>query len=125
VLKYAVVVVVAIAALAGCAGSSSKAVACKAKIYFEIGATQTQIDAVRTQLERDTQVAEFRLLTKEAALAKLRKRYPKLVENLTYNPLPDTFEVTLKDKDDADEFVRELTGVRGVDTVRSCIIPLP
>ena len=26
----------------------------------------------------------------------MRKRYPELVENLPYNPLPDAFEVTPK-----------------------------
>ena len=44
-------------------------------------------------LARDHRVKRIKYVSKEEALGRMRKRYPELVENLTYNPLPASFEV--------------------------------
>jgi len=58
-------------------------------------ATEKQIDAVRVQLESNPQVRKGGVVfvTKEEALARMKKTNPGLVEDLAFNPLPDAFEV--------------------------------
>ena len=44
-------------------------------------------------LARDARVKSFKYVSENDALGRMRKRYPELVENLLYNPLPASFEV--------------------------------
>ena len=62
--------------------------------------TNAQINSVRERLERDPRVKEVRFISKDEALAMMKKRTPDLVEDLTFNPLPDAQEVVPKDPDD-------------------------
>jgi cell division transport system permease protein len=55
--------------------------------------TVKQVEHVRLMLARDARVKTFKFVSEEDALSRMRKRYPELVENLTYNPLPASFEV--------------------------------
>ncbi len=57
-------------------------------------ATQAQINAVRAKLVSMPEVKEVEFITKDEALATMRKRRPELVENLTSNPLPPSYRVT-------------------------------
>jgi cell division transport system permease protein len=55
--------------------------------------TAKQVEKVRLMLARDARVKRIRYISENDALVDMRKRYPELVENLTYNPLPASFEV--------------------------------
>ena len=55
--------------------------------------TAKQVEKVRLMLARDARVKRIKYISENDALADMRKRYPELVENLTYNPLPASFEV--------------------------------
>ncbi len=55
--------------------------------------TAKQVEKVRLMLARDARVERIKYISENDALADMRKRYPELVENLTYNPLPASFEV--------------------------------
>ena len=56
-------------------------------------ATPKEVEGVRMMLARDARVKRHRYISENDALSRMRKRYPELVENLTYNPLPASFEV--------------------------------
>ena len=56
-------------------------------------ATVKQTEQIRLMLARDARVEKITYVSKEEALERMRKRYPELVEDLTYNPLPPSFEV--------------------------------
>ncbi len=64
-----------------------------AKVYFKTDATARQIDHVRILLAKDSDVKSYTFVSKEAALAQMRRQYPDLVRNLSYNPLPASYEV--------------------------------
>jgi cell division transport system permease protein len=62
--------------------------------------TPLQINSVRERLERDPRVAQVRFVSKEEALEIMKERTPDLVEDISFNPLPDSQEVTPKNPDD-------------------------
>jgi cell division transport system permease protein len=68
-------------------------------VYFcttlkcEKEATPKQIDAVRAQLASDPRIESFSFISKNDALAEMKKKYPELTENLARNPLPAAYEV--------------------------------
>jgi cell division transport system permease protein len=55
--------------------------------------TGKQVEHVRIVLANDERVKKITFISAEEALQRMKKRYPDLVENLTYNPLPPAFEV--------------------------------
>jgi cell division transport system permease protein len=89
------------------------------KVFFVDDVTPKQVDAVRVHLEQDDRVKEFQFVSKDEALARMRKRYPELTANLPSNPLPASYEVLPKDADDvkaiaADLRQQKLAGVERV-----------
>jgi cell division transport system permease protein len=56
-------------------------------------ASEAQIEAVRRQIEGISQVKSFKFVSKDEALNEMRKRTPELTENLTGNPLPNSYQV--------------------------------
>jgi len=64
------------------------------KVYFHQDASPKQINAVRVKLEGNADVKTFTFVSAEEALRRMRKKYPELVENLSGNPLPPSYEVT-------------------------------
>ena len=84
------------------------------KVYFctdstcKSGATDKQINAVRAKLDADPLVEEVVWVPKAEALERMRKLQPEIVENLPGNPLPDAFEVTPVDGENAKEIGRNL-----------------
>ena len=71
-------------------------------------ATPKQVEKVRLILAKDERVKSFTFIPAEEALARMRKRYPELVENLTYNPLPASFEVIPAKAEYTDDIKRDL-----------------
>ena len=57
-------------------------------------ATEPQINRVRVYLEQMPEVKSVEFVSKEEALAIMRKKTPDLVENLASNPLPPAYEIT-------------------------------
>ena len=71
-------------------------------------ATPGQINAVRAKLDADPLVKDLTWVPKAEALERMRKLQPEIVENLPGNPLPDAFEVTPVDGENAKEIGRNL-----------------
>ena len=90
-----------------------------AKVYFLPDATPKQIDAVRVRLETNPLVKDFDFVSKQEALKRMRDRFPNLVENLTSNPLPATYEIKPVRGEDLDEIAASFKplppGVEEVD----------
>jgi cell division transport system permease protein len=71
-------------------------------IFIADTATPKQIDQLRVFLESDDRVKPggIDFITKEEALAIMRKRAPELTANLASNPLPPSFDVVPKRGED-------------------------
>ena len=84
------------------------------KVYFctestcEKPASTGQINAVRAKLDADPLVGKVTFVSKGEALERMRRLQPEIVENLPGNPLPDAFEVTPGDGEDAKQIGRNL-----------------
>jgi cell division transport system permease protein len=57
-------------------------------------ATRRQENAVARKLSANPLVKHWHFVTKEQALAEMKRREPALTRDLPYNPLPDSIEVT-------------------------------
>jgi cell division transport system permease protein len=66
------------------------------KVYFTSTATPKQEAAVGNFIRTDERVQKYTFVSSERALVIMRKKFPELVRNLSYNPLPDSFEVIPK-----------------------------
>ena len=82
-------------------------------------ATRAQIDAVRAKLVSMPEVKSAEFISKEDALAIQRERTPRLVENLTTNPLPASYKVVPRRGEDVARIASRLepvpTGVAKVN----------
>jgi cell division transport system permease protein len=84
------------------------------KVYFctestcDKPASTAQINAVRAKLDSDPLVGKITWVSKAEALDRMRRLQPEIVENLPGNPLPDAFEVTPGDGEDAKQIGRNL-----------------
>jgi cell division transport system permease protein len=91
------------------------------KVYFAPSATEAQIRNANVKLEGQSDwVKKVDFVSKEEALERMQKRYPKLVDaaNLAGNPLPASLEVTPTHAEFADEIDRSLIPhPAGVDRV--------
>jgi cell division transport system permease protein len=103
------------------------------KVYFctageaacKRDASGKEVERVRLWLATDERVKRFTFISADAALEQMRKRYPELVANLTYNPLPPSFEVIPVKAEYTDDIKRELlvsgpggTKPSGVETIK-------
>jgi cell division transport system permease protein len=66
------------------------------KVYFTNNATGKQIDHVRIALADNNQIKTYKFISKQDALKQMKRKFPKLVENLAYNPLPASYEIIPK-----------------------------
>jgi cell division transport system permease protein len=82
------------------------------KVFFEQDASPQQVNAVKLTLtEMDDLVPAngIKFVSKEDAIEIMRQRTPELVENLTSNPFPPSYEVRPTRAEDADDIVNRLT----------------
>jgi cell division transport system permease protein len=82
------------------------------KVFFEQDASPQQLNTVRLTLtEMDDLIPPngIKFVSKEDALELMRQRTPALVENLTSNPFPPSYEVRPARAEDADDIVNRLT----------------
>jgi cell division transport system permease protein len=70
--------------------------------------TGKQVEQVRIVLANDERVKKITFISAEEALQRMKKRYPDLVENLTYNPLPPAFEVVPTKAEFTDDIKRTI-----------------
>ena len=79
-------------------------------VFIQEGVTSKQVDELRVLLESDERVKEggITYISKEKALAIMRKRSPELTENLASNPLPASFDVLPKRGEDTEEIARNV-----------------
>jgi cell division protein FtsX len=72
---------------------------CVVRIYFctkelcDTAATREQIGRVQRRLREREDVYSVRFVSKDAALAQMRKLHPAMVEQLPMNPFPDLLRV--------------------------------
>jgi cell division protein FtsX len=71
------------------------------KIYFGPSATSRQIARTVAAVRAEHGVKAVSLITRKAALAYERRRYPSLVAGLAYNPFPDSIAVRVNGSDAA------------------------
>jgi cell division transport system permease protein len=90
------------------------------KVYFTQDATAKQINAVAARLDRDPRVKKYTFVSKDEALARMKKRYPDLFKAgaLPSNPLPASEEVEPRKAEYADAIYRSfLPHPSGVDNL--------
>ena len=78
------------------------------KVFFVDDVKPKEVDAVRIYLEKDDRVKEFQFVSKDEALARMKKRYPELTANLPSNPLPASYEVLPNDPDEVKVIAADL-----------------
>ena len=81
------------------------------KVYFTQDASAAQINSVAAKLDRDPRVKKYTFVSKDEALARMKKRYPDLFKAgaLPSNPLPASEEVERKKAEYADAIYRSFT----------------
>jgi cell division transport system permease protein len=80
--------------------------------YISPGADQEALDRLRKSLTGLNGVREVRFISKQAALEDLKiqmKRQMSLVDNLTVNPLPDSFEIYMRPEQQSFERIETLS----------------
>ena len=93
-------------------------------VFLKDGVSQAQMDAVKSRLKTEQSVASFGYTSKEQALQYFKgskKADASLIESLGGNPLPASFDVTLKAESPADSaarLARDLRALPGVDEMQ-------
>lgn len=91
-------------------------------VYLKDEATAKQVNAVRIHLESDPRVKEggIEFVSKQKALAIMRKKAPELTANLASNPLPASFDIVPMRGEDTEEIALAVQSANlvAVDQVR-------
>ena len=81
----------------------------------------TDVAALQSQIQSWSEVKSVTYVSKDEALARLKQDFasnPEIVANLTTNPLPASFEISLKDPQTVNTVAARFTGQPIVDDVR-------
>jgi cell division transport system permease protein len=88
------------------------------KVFFDPDVTTRDINGLARQLQAMPEVKTVRFVSKEEALARMRKKYPELTGSLASNPLPPAFEVTPVNADQVETIANRIDpNTEGVDKV--------
>jgi cell division protein FtsX len=79
--------------------------------------TQREVRSVRSLLVASSRVRTFAFVSKRLALRRMRLRHPELFSGLPGNPLPPSYEIVPRSRDDAAGIEDELRNARGVEHV--------
>ncbi|MBM2823800.1 MAG: Cell division protein FtsX [Thermoleophilia bacterium] len=81
-------------------------------VFIKDGVAPKQVNELRVLLESDQRVREggITYISKEEALAIMRKRSPELTQNLASNPLPASFDVLPKNGEDTEAIALAVKG---------------
>jgi cell division transport system permease protein len=89
------------------------------RVYFDQGATVAEKKAVQQQIVGNPLVKEFTYVSEAKALERMKEKYPDLVDKLTSNPLPASYEVRPNRAEDIDRLAAQFEPApAGVDEVR-------
>lgn len=89
--------------------------------FFELQATQEQLDAARKNMENKDYVADVHITTKEEALKLYSQEFkesPLLLELVTADILPASIEVSANSIDSLSQIKTDLEGTAGVEDVK-------
>jgi cell division transport system permease protein len=80
------------------------------KVYFAPGTAKGEEYVVGQRLRADTRVQKTGVVfvSKERAFAQQKKLYPDLYKNVPSNPLPDSYQVKMKDANNAPTLGKEI-----------------
>jgi cell division transport system permease protein len=82
-------------------------------------ATAKEFNAVSLQLDRNPDVESYKFVSKDAAWAEMKERFPDLVEGAPRNPLPASYEVIPNEADQVQAVAASLEPLpAGVETVK-------
>ena len=86
------------------------------EVFIRDDATAEEVQALQRKIEQMPEVKTFRYISKEEALEIFKKRYgDRIVDNLTDNPLPASFEIQAKDANDVDKIAEQFFDDATVD----------
>jgi hypothetical protein len=90
------------------------------RVYFAHGATMRQISRAIAAIRGEPGVMRVSFVSKEASFAVMKKRYPHLVKNLTYNPLTDYVTVKISPRVDNRTIFKQLRArhLAGVEVIQ-------
>ena len=89
------------------------------KVFYEQDAKESQINAVRAQLEADPRVKSVTFISAEKALERMKQKFPELTANLPSNTLPPSHEVVPVRAEDVDAIAQSLRPLpAGVEKVK-------
>ena len=74
-------------------------------VFFKDAATTEKIEEFQQEIVSWEEVKDVRFISKEEALEIMKEEFednPEIVDSLTVNPLPASFEISLKDPEQAD-----------------------
>src|SRR5689334_21192895 len=92
------------------------------EIFMIVDATQSQIDDVRTALEKDPDVKSFRFVDKQQAYAEAKELFrdnPDLIRNIDAESLPTSFRVAPVRAELTTTVKNEFNGQPGVDVAQT------
>jgi len=104
-------------------GHSSPAGAPAITLYLKQDATRAAVRSLIAAVSRERDIARVTFLSKTAAFAIMRRRYPTLVGNLVVNPLPDSINLRLSRAGNASSVVARLTAKRPPEVERILVRP--
>lgn len=90
-------------------------------VYLFDSATTDQIEELQKEIVSWEEVKDCKFISKEEALEIFKEEFkdqPKLIESLSGNPLPASFEISLKDPEQADIVAARFEGRPEVEEVR-------
>ena len=90
------------------------------QVYLKDGNNQQTTEDVQKSLGKAGGVERIEYVTKDEAMDTLKERWGDngyLLENLPENPLPDSYNVYVKDKDAANKVAETAAELKGVDDV--------
>ncbi|HXY16896.1 MAG TPA: permease-like cell division protein FtsX [Gaiellaceae bacterium] len=98
------------------------------KVYFADAASPRQVNAVRIYLANEViagRVKDYRFVSKDEALAEMRKTNPDLVNSLSSNPLPASYVVTPKQAEQVKSVAADIRAqhFKGLDHSDSDVAP--
>lgn len=87
------------------------------RVYIDDHSPVEQVNALRTAIDAHSNTKQVTFISKADALEEVRKQVdPSVLEELVANPLPASFEVTLKDPGKRQDLVDALKGHPALDT---------
>jgi cell division transport system permease protein len=90
------------------------------KVYFKDTARAAEWNKVASFVQADGRAKKIDFVDKQEGLALMKKRYPELTQDLAYNPIPNTLEITPKRAEDTFKLTSAIRAQHfaGIDRVK-------